>query len=214
MDELQIKQNIYIVRNNCDAGHTNSLMLYINILKQSKINFTMKFSHCNTMTTLHRSITLRENFDLESLPSSITVRAEDETIKILAKIKNPHLKKMLSRITPLERTPEQLNLEEFILSSLCKSILKDSPYLFIDYPEQNLTQSNLNLVKECLLYECEARGRIIFIGTENIESWLDISEGIISRLPNYQFTYVDNQFKFGKSDQEIQELPVKLKVVA
>jgi ABC-type thiamine transport system ATPase subunit len=209
MNDFVLKQNIYIVRNHHEVYQTNSLKLYLNILKQNKIDFNMKFSHCNAMTTLHRDITLRENFDLESLPSSITVRAVDETIKILSKIKNPHLKKMLSRITPLERRPGQLNHEEFILSSLCKSILKDSPYLFIDYPEDKLTHTNLKLVKDCLRYECQERGRTIMIGTNNIDNWLDISQGIISRTPDCKFNYLENQFKqTTDSQKEVRQLKI------
>jgi hypothetical protein len=206
MNEFDLKQNIYLIRNHQELAETNSLKIYLNILKQKKIDFEMKFSHCNVMTTLHRDITLRENFDLESLPTTIRVRVLDETIKILEKIKNPYLKKMLSRITPLERTPSQLNNEEFLLSSLCKSILKDSHFLFIDYPHESLTQTNLKLVKQCLTYECNVRGRTIFIGTNNIENWLDVTQGIISRMPDFKFQYIENQFMQNEKQENVIKL--------
>lgn len=170
MDNL--KPDLYLL---LDEGHNqNKLKTYIFFLKYMRIDFNMKFSHSNHLTSLHPKINLWDNMDLESLPKSISQIKQNESEKLLKSIHNPHLKKMLSRIFPLERMPDQLTQEERALACLCKSILKDAQFLFIDLPDQYLCSANLQLLKDCLDYEITHRNRIVLLNPNDQEKWSEL----------------------------------------
>jgi ABC-type multidrug transport system ATPase subunit len=193
MTKLIEKSDILLFNNvkSSDFEEPNGLKKFTNLIKFTTKKKTFKFSFSNGSGSLHKNITIRENLDLEAIPTSISLNDKLQTKEIIANISNPHLQKMISRICPLERLPAQLNPEEFKLASLVKGILSQTDYLFLDSPDRSLSATNLELVKKCLQYEANNRQRIIIISPINESHWIDIANKVITKS-GFSYEIINN----------------------
>jgi ABC-type lipoprotein export system ATPase subunit len=182
---------IYLV-DQTNSGNSNNLKLFTNIVKYFQKKRNVDFSYANGPSTLHHQITMRENLDLDALPTSISLNDKLKTKEIISSISNIHLKKLITRICPLERYPSQLTDEELKLTSIVKAILSKTQFILLDLPEKHLSQSNINLLKKCLLFETGKRDRTVLMTTENENHWIDIINKVIKQTVQKKFQVTMN----------------------
>lgn len=162
----------------------NGLKKFLNLVKYHTKKSNFKFSFSNGNGSLHHNITVRENLDLEAIPTSISLNTKLKTKDIIANIENEYLQKLISRICPLERTPGQLNQEELKLASIIKGVIAQTDFIFLDSPGKGLSQTNLSLVKKCLTYEAKVNSRIIIISAQDQSKWIDVANKLITKNSN------------------------------
>lgn len=170
----------------------NGLKKFYGLIKYFKGKGNFKFAFSNGNGSLHKKITIRENLDLEAIPTSISLNTKIKTKDIINSIENEYLQKLIARVCPLERTTSQLNAEELKLASLIKGIISQTEYLFLDSPSKGLSETNLNVVKKCLLFEASIKGRIIIISDEDNAKWMDIANKVITKN-NGSYEIVSNR---------------------
>lgn len=159
----------------------NGLKKFYGLIKYLKGKGNFKFAFSNGNGSLHKNITIIENLDLEAIPTSISLNTKLKTKDIINSIENEFLQRLIARVCPLERTTSQLNPEEMKLASLIKGIISQTEYLFLDSPSKGLSESNLNIVKKCLLFEATVKGRIIIISDDDNAKWMDIANKLITK---------------------------------
>jgi ABC-type multidrug transport system ATPase subunit len=108
-------------------------------------------------------------------------------------MKNTYLQRLIKRIYPLDRFPYQLNKEEKKIAILIKSLLAPCDYIFLDNPESNLNDGNLNIFKQSLIFESYYSNKSVLISSMDKRSWLDMATKVVTKNPQGHFECQANQ---------------------
>ncbi len=159
----------------------NSLKHFIYYLKSKGINGVIDFTYSGDIDSLHQELTIKENFILDSIPTSLIRDKENNLKTFLASIQNPHLVEMIKAQGDLGKEIRQLSPMELKMASITKALLSTSEYVFLVKPEHALSIEQINLLKRCIVWEVTHNAKKIFITPQTNEAWMDIATNIISK---------------------------------
>lgn len=184
-------KKIYIFdQANKDVGIHNNLKEFLYYLKYKGESGIIDFTYSCEEDSLHKSLTIKDNFILDSIPTSLIRDGENNLNEFLKTLKNPHLVELISLLGNLNNVVKELTPENLKLSSLVKAFLSQSEYVFLVEPEAYQEISTIKTLKKCIEYEVDNNYRKIFIKPKNKDIWLDISTHIISKCDK-TFNYLD-----------------------
>jgi hypothetical protein len=175
----------------------NSLKEFIYYLRYTGVKGVIDFAYSSDMDTIHPALSIKDNFILDSVPTSLIKNKEDNFRSRLGEIENKSLVNLISTLEPIERKADELNLEQIKLASILKSLLAQTDYIFLECPDQNLSMDNLKKVKECLEFEVKNNNRKVFIKPYNKDAWIDLATDIVTK---------NNKQEYIKSKNFLSEL--------
>lgn len=193
---MKMKDNhhnkIYLFDDSVTGNQQNSLKEFIYFLKYTGKRGIINFSYAAANESLHPSLSIKENFILDSVPTSLIKDKEDNLNQTINQLHNKSLIDLIEMINCINRKSSELTLSEKKLCSIVKTLLANSDFIFLELPEQYLDSSTLKKVKECLVYEVENHKRTVFIKAVNQYSWLDIATDIVSKNQYKQYIQSKN----------------------
>ncbi len=175
------KKQIYLFHENKGAYKSNSLRKCISFLKTQNPSYITQFSYSSHDCTFHQSVTVENNI------------LTDNGLENLNQSNNDFLRKLIKRIYPLSRFIHQLNSEEKKIASLCRAIISQSPYLLLESPEENLSLSNLEVLKDALVHEFIKNQKSIFITSLQEEIWEDLFTQKLQQNDSGEFILSENR---------------------
>lgn len=187
--EMNVSKNhhIYIFDCNENSYQQNSLKEFIYYLKFTGKRGVIDFSYAAASESIHPELTIKENFILDSVPTSLIKNKEDNLNQTISELHNKFLTELIDDLKCINRKTKELTSCEKKLCSIVKTLLSKSEYIFLENPDQGLDQQTLKKVKKCLIYEVEHHNRIVFINSKTQHAWLDIATDIISKDENKNF---------------------------
>jgi len=144
------------------------------------------------MDTIHPSLSIKDNFILDSVPTSLIRNKEDNFRCRLKEIENKPLVNLISTLEPIERKASELDTEQVKLASILKSLLAQTDYVFLECPDENLSIDSLNKIKKCLEYEVKVNNRKVFIKPYNNDAWIDLATDIVTKNNNQEYIKSQN----------------------
>ncbi len=188
---------------------SNSVKQFFHFLKYSGIRGHIKFAHAHDQASLHKNINIRQNIIMESQTQD-TFGLEEENFEAhLNKLSNKYLSRLIKRVFPLDRFPYQLNEEERKIAVLVKALLCPCDYIFLDSPEKNLNEGNLNIFKQSLIYESYYSNKTVLITSMEKDTWLDMATKVVYKTNHFEFTCQSNEQKNKKVLEFIDEYQKK-----
>lgn len=181
---------IYLFEKDTNGNTGNTLKEFIYFLKfsgKSNINF----SYASAQDSLHIDLSIMQNFELDSIPSSFVKDRENNISDFLSQLKNPHLKGLISELGDLDRKVKMLTSREVKLAALIKAILSMSEYIFLETPDSHIESHLLDKVAECIHFEANEKNRIVFVKSARKVLWPDIVTNIISK--NHKNQYINSK---------------------
>lgn len=175
-------------------GGTNSLKEFLYYLKYKGIKGIVDFTYSYQDDSLHKHLTIKENFILDSIPKSLIKDNEVNLKDFMAGLKNNQLLLLLEDLGNLDQKINDLCPQFLKLTTLIKAILSRSEYVFLVEPEENLNQDQLTLLKQCIQHEAQSSQRVFFIKSKNCDTWLDVCTNIITK--DEKLRYQDNSNPF------------------
>lgn len=191
MMKLKHKQ-IYLFDTLQATCKQNSLKEFIYFLRFNGVKGIIDFSYAAAQETIHPTLSIKDNFILDSVPTSLIKNKEDNLNERISKLNNKLLIELINKLGAIDRKADQLTKEEQKLSSIVKALLSSSEYVFLEMPESGLGPFTLKKLKECLLFEVETNERTIFIHAKNNNSWLDITSEIVTKQKNGKYQHSKN----------------------
>ncbi len=158
----------------------NPLKEFISFMKSSGTSGVIDFSFSAGISSLHPSKTLKDNFILDSVPSSLIKNNEDNFKSLLKTIKNETLIGLVNSLKPFDKEPQYYCENDISVASMVKSLLSKSKYIFIDDTQLKLDHETLEIIKDCIKIEMEQNQRKVFISTKRATSWLSITSAIVT----------------------------------
>jgi hypothetical protein len=187
-----IYQEVYLFDDSInEKKFKNSLKEFIYYIRFTGIKGVIDFAYSSNMDTIHPSLSIKDNFILDSVPTSLIKNKEDNFRYRLKEIENKPLVNLITTLEPIERKASELDLEQIKLASILKSLLAQTDYVFLECPDENLSIENLNKIKECLEYEVKINNRKVFIKPYNNDAWIDLATDIVTK--NQKQEYVKSQ---------------------
>jgi ABC-type multidrug transport system ATPase subunit len=170
-----------------DHKFRNSLKEFIYYLRFNEYKGVLDFSYASHSDSIHPELSIKDNFILDSVPTSLIKEKEDNLQYNIDKLKNPYLVELISFLTPLDRICRELNQEEIKIASIVKAMLAQTKYIFLEQPDRDLSVYQLERVKNCLKYEVVSNNRAVFLRAYNNDSWLDLATDVITRSLNNEY---------------------------
>src|SRR5690554_7965836 len=115
-------------------GQSNSLKEFICYLKCSRREQRFNFAFSGDRESLHQGLSIKENYLLDSVPSSLIISRDDNFALTTANLANPYLKDMIMATERIDRAIESLSPCEAKLVSIAKALLAKSEYIFLERP--------------------------------------------------------------------------------
>tara|TARA_B100001971_G_scaffold111191_1_gene102209 strand:+ start:155053 stop:155697 length:645 start_codon:yes stop_codon:yes gene_type:complete len=185
-----------LVDQNSRSNALKEFMFYLKYSgKRGKINFALSSSNEN----VHYHLTIKDNYILDSVPTSLIVDREDNFSRRVDNLQNPHLKELVYKTDCIERLVKDITPQEKKLVSVVKALLSDSEYIFLDNPDIGQDIEIVNIIKKAIIFEVENYHRKVFLKSDKREIWLDISTDIISRNENNKYIKTKNKLSEHKS---------------
>jgi ABC-type branched-subunit amino acid transport system ATPase component len=178
--KLRHKQ-IYLFEDHSDHKIQNSLKEFIYYLRFNDKKGIIDFSYASAEESIHPELSIKDNFILDAIPTSLIKNKEDNLRQRISELNNKVLIELINELDSIERKSGELTREELKLCSIVKSLLSSSEYIFLERPDQDLQFSSLKKIKQCILYEVENNKRSVFIRANDNNCWLDIATDIISK---------------------------------
>lgn len=160
----------------------NPLKEFISFLKSNGTTGVIDFSFSAGLSSLHPSKTLKDNFILDSVPSSLIKNNEDNFQSLLRTIKNETLLELVHSLKPFDKEPKFYTDHEVSIASIVKSLLSKSKLIFIDDSQIKLDTETLEIVKKCIQIEIEQNNRKVLISTNKATKWLSITSAVVTNL--------------------------------
>jgi hypothetical protein len=173
--------SIYIFDENRNSKTSNSLKEFIYYLKFKGQNGVIDFTYSCDNDSLHQGLTIKENFILDAIPTSLIKDGENNLNEFLSKLKNPFLAELIETLGPLNQKINSLDKSTLKLTSIIKSLLSQSEYVFLVTPESDQNFKAIKTLKKCIEFEVDNNLRKFFIKPRNKDSWMDISTHIITK---------------------------------
>lgn len=209
--------NILLFDSSTKSYQQNSLKEFIYYLKFLGKKGIIDFSYASANESIHPELSIKENFILDSVPTSLIKDKEDNLNQTISELENQYLIQLIEKLNCINRKTKELSICEKKLCSIVKSMLSNSEYIFLEAPEQYLDSEILKLIKKCLLYEVEHNKRIVFIKPNSRISWLDIATDIVSKDENNCYVKKQNPLNVKQSpvlklEKKVVEKPIKQNV--
>lgn len=205
---------IYLFDTESSGYQQNSLKEFIYYLKFMGKRGIIDFSYAAASESIHPGLSIKENFILDSVPTSLIKDKEDNLNQTISDLSNKHLIELIEDLNCINRKANELTKEEKKLSSIVKTLLSKSDYIFLEAPEKDLPYEILLKVKKCLLYEVEHHKRCVFIKANTQHSWLDIATDIVSKDKYNQFIKKKNPLNVKQSPVIKIEKKIPEKVIS
>lgn len=189
---MKAKKQIYLFNTPQQEWKQNSLKEFIYFLRFFGSKGVIDFSYASAFESTHPKLSIKDNFILDSVPTSLIKNKEDNLKERINKLNNKVLIDLINDLESIDRKTSQLNLEEQKLCSIVKSLLSSSEYIFLESPDLGLSQKTLKKIKKSLLFEVEHNNRIVFIHAKNNNSWLDIATNIVTKKGDGKYQYSSN----------------------
>jgi hypothetical protein len=171
---------------------TNALKEFLHYIKFNGNTGPISFSYASGSETIHPHKSIKENFILDAVSSSVIKNKEDNFREKMKVLRNQKINTLIESLEPIERNCSQYDTESIATISIVKAMLSESDFLFLVNPDEVKTPEVLNLIKECLRFEVETNGRRIFIMSSYPEKWLDLTTSIVQKNKYFQFTKKEN----------------------
>jgi ABC-type sugar transport system ATPase subunit len=149
----------------------SSFVNYMNLIYKKK---TLNFSYASKDGSLIKNISLINNMLLEVETNPFVKIDENYLYNILIKKENDPLLLLYRRIKKPMSRPSSISKEVYKLTSLIRAIIKDSDILFLDSPEEHLSQKAIALLKNAIYVEAKRNKKIVFIKTDKQPIWYSI----------------------------------------
>lgn len=185
------KNRIYLFETNSFSNQSNTLKEFIYFLKYTGIS-NIDFSFSSSRDSLHSQLSIKENFTLDSIPTSLIKDSDNNVLDFLTQLKNPYLKELIVELGDLDRKTSELTKAEINLASIIKAVLSLSDYIFLEKPEDSLSKETLNLIKNCMNFESIERDRSVLIKSSRRVLWPDIVTNIVSKNKNFEYIVTKN----------------------
>lgn len=173
--------NISLFEDNSNTTTANCLKDFLYYLKFKGNRGVIDFAYSCETDSLHPSLTIQDNFILDAVPTSLIKDGKNNLNEFLSTLKNPYLAELIEVIGPLDQKVSSLDQKTIYLTSIIKSLLSTSEYIFLVQPEKQQSFETIHLIKKCIEFEVENNFKKFFIKPCNKESWLDISTHIITK---------------------------------
>ena len=125
---------------------------FIRFLACAGIDNSFSFTYGDSEGALIPNLTLRENIHLDLFWNGLE-EADFSLEKFFAEHDNRHLNEFFGKITLLDEYPENVNEQTRKITTLLKTLLRQSRYLFLDSPEKYLYPDNLDIFFKAV--DCE-----------------------------------------------------------
>lgn len=165
----------------------NSLKEFIYYLRFNNIKGVIDFTYASHSDSIHPQLSIKDNFLLDSIPTSLIKKEEDNLQHNIEMLNNETLVELIEFLNPLDRISHELTNEEVKIASIVKALMAQTKYIFLERPDKDLSLDMLNKVKECLRCEVEENNRIVFLKADNNDSWLDMATDVITRNENREY---------------------------
>lgn len=159
----------------------NSLKEFIYYLRYNKVKGVIDFTYASHSDSIHPQLSIKDNFLLDSVPTSLIKEKEDNLKHNIEMLDNDTLVELIEFLQPLDRICQDLTREEIKIASIVKALLAKTQYIFLEKPDKDLSLFMLNKVKQCLSHEVINNHRIVFLKADNNDSWLDLATDIVTR---------------------------------
>lgn len=181
MDNKQ-QNHIFLLNFNQESRYTlNPVKEFLHLLKSQGHKGVINFSYSNGTDSIHAALSLKENFILDSVPTSLIKDDENNLSDYLDKVKNIHFSHLLALLGPLHQKIVDLSPEQIQVASIVKAMLSDSKYILLSMPENSLNATAVQLVKDAILFEVSHNDKVFYIYSSQTETWTDISTTFISK---------------------------------
>jgi len=185
---------------------SNSLKEFIYFIRFTGVKGIIDFSYSSHKDSIHHNLSLKENFILDSVPTSLIKDKDDNLRNRIEQLNNKKLVELISGLESIDRKATELTEEECKIASIVKSLLSHTDYIFLELPDQSLSFDNLNRIKECILYEVENNNRTIFLKAKNNDMWIDIATDIVTKNERQEYIHTPNALNtFNHTDKTEQK---------
>ncbi|MBG60533.1 MAG: hypothetical protein CMJ16_08760 [Peredibacter sp.] len=211
MTDLKVLHSpeIYLFNSEQRQFGANVLKDFLYYIKFTGKKGLINFSFSANEDGLHQNLSIKENYILDAVPSSLIKNSEDNFIHTSENLTNPHLKDLIARTNCIERLVKDLEREERKLVGIVKTILSNSEYIFMDSPDKFISPETLAIIKAALEYESSHNNRKVFLKAATKERWLDIVTHWISKDESGRFTKSKNQLLSKPNNQTSNVVELK-----
>lgn len=178
----------------------NGLKEFMYFLKSKGIHTNIDFSYSNFDDSLHCHLSIKDNFILDAIPTSLIKDSEINLNEFIKSLQNHHLKDLIVKLGDLHRPVSELSDEQKKLTSIIKVILSQSKYLFLDNPDEFINNTDLEQIKKCIKYEVKNNARIVMLKSARKLLWPDLVTNIVTKDESHNF--VDTPNPLHKSEKE------------
>ncbi|MCO4755836.1 MAG: hypothetical protein KC478_15250, partial [Bacteriovoracaceae bacterium] len=154
---------------------TNVLKDFIYYLKYTGKKGLINFSFSGNLESAHSNLSIKENYILDAVPTSLIKDKEDNFQMTSDNLENIHLKELIKATDCINRLVKDLSCVEKKLVGIVKALLSESEYVFMDAPDKYIDNELLSTVKAALEYESTHNQRTVLISPYKKEKWLDVA---------------------------------------
>tara|TARA_Y100000780_G_scaffold155505_1_gene140157 strand:+ start:190991 stop:191635 length:645 start_codon:yes stop_codon:yes gene_type:complete len=197
MTDLKVLHSpeIYLFNSEQKSFSANVLKDFIYYIKFTGKKGLINFSFSSAEDGLHQNLSIKDNYILDAVPTSLIKNSEDNFRHTSDNLKNPHLKDLIKETDCINRIVKDLTCEEKKLVGIVKTILSASEYIFMDSPDRLICNDTLKLVKAALEFESSHNNRKVFLSPATKEKWLDIATHWVCKKENGSFSKCRNQLQ-------------------
>jgi len=190
----------------------NPLKDFIYFLKFRGKKGIIDFSYSWNEDSIHNKLSIKENFLLDSIPTSLIRDKENNLIEFFNTLTNPFLIDLIQKLGDLTIPVNLLNADQLKLTTIIKAILSKSEYVFLVEPEESLTNETINTLKECIRFEVDKFGRKFLLKPKNQDLWLDTATHFV--IKDDTSSYIEKKNPLLEKDESIIQKPYFLKKVS
>lgn len=199
------KSDIILFDPNPKDRYQNHLKNLIYFLKTKGHQGTIDFSHSDGINSLHPNLSIKENFILDSIPTSLIRDNEKNLSDFLNQMTNPYLKNLIELVGDLDKKVADLEKPLIGLTAFIKVLISPSENLFLIKPEHEQSHESLILMKKTIDFECQNQSRKFYIHSEKEEVWIDLISKIVYRDSLGHYTETLNQLNNNSSPEEVDK---------
>lgn len=200
----KLLNHIFLFEQTDELAPQNALKEFIYFLKFKGIKGIIDFSYSNGSGSLHHNLSIKENFILDAIPTSLIKDGENNLKEFLDQLNNSYIVSLIEKLGPLGQNISKLSSEKVKLASIVKALLSPSEYVFLIAPEENQSLETLEILKQAINHELKCNHRKFLIRPNTSESWMDISTRLVNKCDSSsQYHESENQLIPNNIDQDI-----------
>jgi ABC-type multidrug transport system ATPase subunit len=190
MNELKYTKNInsYLFLNDPSCGHSSYLSEFIAFIKSQHSATPVNFSYVGDETNLMPKLTLNQNILMNFSPISLTNEKVKQFEDYLTHNQNAYIKKLYDKLIDRDIVTQNAGPEMKKLTSLIKALITESDYIFLENPENDLSENIRILFNKALETHIQLKNIKTFIySSTGEESWKPYCMYTVSRNKYFQF---------------------------